>query len=92
MQNVNRRSAGVFTWIGIVLCSALTPMAQAQNAGTISGTVLDQAAHAIPGAKVVVKNDAAIVTQVTTDDEGHFSATDSPPAPSPSKPPRRVLL
>src|SRR5271166_4195151 len=78
MQNVNRRSAGVFTWIGIVLCSALTPMAQAQNAGTISGTVLDQAAHAIPGAKVVVKNDAAIVTQVTTDDEGHFSATGLP--------------
>jgi len=53
-------------------------MAQAQNAGTISGTVLDQAAHAIPGAKVVVKNDAAIVTQVTTDDEGHFSATGLP--------------
>jgi len=78
MQHVNRASGRVVTSISVVLLCALIPAAQAQNAGTIAGTVWDQAGKVIPGAQVVVKNDAAAVAQASTDADGHFSATGIP--------------
>jgi iron complex outermembrane receptor protein len=46
----------------------------AQSTGTITGTVLDQAAKSIPGANVTVKNEAGSVGgTATSDTDGHFS-------------------
>jgi hypothetical protein len=48
----------------------------AQSGGTITGMVLDQAAKAIPGANVTVKNEAGTVSGTTTSDsEGRFSVS-----------------
>jgi iron complex outermembrane receptor protein len=63
---------------GVVFCAAgLIPL-QAQNTGTLNGTILDQAGKAVQGATVVVKNDAATVAATQSYADGHFSATGVP--------------
>jgi iron complex outermembrane receptor protein len=52
---------------------------EAAGTGSLSGTVLDQSGKAIQNAAVVVKNDAAKVTQnATTNSEGHFEISGLP--------------
>ncbi|MGD1069511.1 MAG: TonB-dependent receptor [Bryobacteraceae bacterium] len=52
----------------------LTPLSAQQAAGTIAGTVLDQAGKTMEAATVKAKSDAATVAgTATTDAEGHFS-------------------
>jgi len=67
--------------MGCIFLSALGLPLQAQDAaaGSIAGTVLDQAGKVVPGANVNVKNDAATVAQASTDTAGHFAAAGLPP-------------
>jgi hypothetical protein len=65
-------------WLVFVLCAGVaTPFAYAQGASTtssIQGVVVDKDGGAIPGATVVVKNNATGVSQtVTTNTEGAYS-------------------
>jgi iron complex outermembrane receptor protein len=63
-----------------LFCGAgvIPPLGQ-QDPATLAGTVLDQTGKAIQGATVVVKNEATGLSRtVTTDSEGHFSASGLP--------------
>ena len=70
----NRSFAGVIG--ALLVCVALCPSASAQVAGgTISGTVTDPSAAAIPGAAVVIRNTATGVERtLSTNDKGFYSA------------------
>jgi hypothetical protein len=65
--------------IPILLLAVGTARAQ-QLTGTISGIVNDQADARIPGAKIVIKNDASGDTRTSVaDNQGFFSVTALPP-------------
>jgi iron complex outermembrane recepter protein len=62
---------------GVWLCAAGLSQLQAQQSGTISGTVLDQTGKPIQDALVEFKSDSAGASRsVKTDTEGRFSASD----------------
>src|SRR5262245_19160396 len=53
---------------------------QAQQGGTLSGTVLDQAGKEIPSASVEIRNEATGASKsATADNEGKFSVADLAP-------------
>lgn len=61
----------------VLLCAAGFTALRAQQGGTITGTVLDQAGKPIPGATVEIRNETSAATRaVTADDQGKFSAPD----------------
>ena len=63
----------------VLLLTLGTARAQ-QLTGTLSGTAIDQQEARVPGAKVVVKNDASGDTRSTVaDSQGFFSVTALPP-------------
>ena len=65
--------------LGVLLCATGMSSLHAQSTGTISGTVLDQAAKPIPSAAVEVKSEPAGTSKTTTsDDNGRFSIPDLP--------------
>jgi iron complex outermembrane recepter protein len=56
--------------------SNLVPLRAQEGAGTITGTVLDQAGKSIPAASVTVKGEATTFSRSTaSDNEGHFSVS-----------------
>jgi len=64
----------------LFLCAAELSRLPAQQGGTLSGTVLDQAGKAIPAANVDVRNESTAASRsLTTDAEGKFSASDLAP-------------
>src|SRR5436305_11964038 len=65
----------------ITLATTLSSRAQTQiTAGTIQGTVMDQAGAVVPGANVEVKNlETNLVRTYTTDEDGRFVALQLPP-------------
>ena len=67
--------------IGVLLFAAGLDRLNAQSAGgTLSGTIVDQASKPIQNASVEIKNETTgASSSVTTDSEGHFSATGLPP-------------
>ena len=65
--------------VSLFLCVAWGQL-QAQQVGTISGTVSDQAGKAIPNATVEMKNESGGAARtVTADADGKFSASDLAP-------------
>jgi iron complex outermembrane receptor protein len=58
-----------------LICAVVMMPLRAQNGeGTLTGSVLDQAGKAIPGASVTVKSAGGLVSGTSTsDDAGHFS-------------------
>jgi iron complex outermembrane recepter protein len=78
MKVVCRRCIGVFA-VGVSLLlieSGLAPLRAQEGAGTITGTILDQAGKSIGAASVTVKNDSPTLSRTaTTDNDGHFSVT-----------------
>ncbi len=74
-QSVSIRWRSALTVMAVILLSAIAPRhLSAQSGGTITGTVVDQLAKAIPGAKVTVKTDAGAVSgSATADTEGKFT-------------------
>jgi iron complex outermembrane receptor protein len=76
MQSVMKVAVRLFA-VGMCLFliqPGLTPLSAQQAAGTIAGTVLDQAGKTMEAATVKAKSDAATVAgTATTDAEGHFS-------------------
>jgi iron complex outermembrane receptor protein len=81
MQCVRSRWSRVFA-VTLFFCAAgLIPLRAQSGVGaaTLAGTVLDQTGKAIQGATVTVKNEATGLTRtVTTDSDGHFSASELP--------------
>jgi len=70
-----RRCVLAFGLSLFVLAAGQIPL-EAQSGDAITGTVLDQAGKPIEGASVAVKNGAgATAATVTTDAEGHFTAS-----------------
>lgn len=70
------RSVGIIAVGGSLFTAGLSRLA-AQQGGTISGTVLDQAAKPIPDATVELKSEATAASRtVKTDGEGKFLASD----------------
>ncbi len=64
----------------LFLCAAQVSRLSAQQGGTLSGSVLDQAGKAIPTANVDVRNEATGASRsLTTDADGKFSAADLAP-------------
>ncbi len=62
-----------------ILASFLLPAARAQFGSSLSGTVLDPTGAAIPGADVILTNNATQVAQtVTTNATGFYSFTELP--------------
>jgi Carboxypeptidase regulatory-like domain/TonB dependent receptor len=58
------------------VCAALPTFAQTAGAGNIAGTVTDSTGATVPSAVIVVLNtDTGISRTLTTDSEGHYSAT-----------------
>jgi iron complex outermembrane recepter protein len=76
MQGVGNRWIRVSTvcvWMLLVAIGSI--QLHAQGNSTLNGTVLDQVGKAIPGASVVVKNEATGTTStVVADSDGHFTA------------------
>ncbi len=63
--------------LGVLFIAALS--AQAQNAGSVTGTVSDPSGAVVPGATVNLSNSASGLTRSTiTDDQGHFAFTNVP--------------
>jgi len=59
-------------------CTATAAFAQGANS-SISGTVLDSAGGAIPGAAVVVKNESGVSFEAVSNGEGLFNVPSVPP-------------
>ena len=58
----------------VVLILASFPALFAQSTGTISGTVRDSAGAVVPGAKIVITNDATSISRTAeADEQGHYS-------------------
>lgn len=73
IRNETKWLRSVFT-LGGLLAMTFPAVLQAQSGGTITGTVLDQAAKAVAGAAVTVKREAGSISgSATTDNEGRFS-------------------
>lgn len=60
--------------IGLSLCAILPPLSAAE----LKGTVTDPSRNPISGAQVAVVNDAGVILQQTTDDQGGFDFYISP--------------
>jgi len=75
MQDVLSRWCRVFTVT--LLCTMGLSQLQAQQVGTLSGTVVDQTGKTIPGASVELKSESNGASRtLTTDSAGKFSASD----------------
>ena len=65
--------------VGLGACAILTVswlgQLKAQSATGLTGTVVDQAGKAIPGASVALRSGTEIVRSLTTDSQGNFSVT-----------------
>ena len=82
MHNSIRRWCRVFAvGCGVLLFGAgLGQLHAQQQAGTLSGTVIDQAGKPIQSAGVQIRNDVSgLTSSATTDAEGRFSAADLAP-------------
>jgi hypothetical protein len=76
MPSVRGSFSRIF-FFGVLFLASLS--AQAQNAGTINGTVSDPSGAVIPGAKVNLNNSASGLDRNTvSDDQGRFSFTNVP--------------
>ena len=76
MQDTFTRWCRVFS-VTLLLCAAGLSQLQAQQNGTLSGTVMDQTGKVIPNASVEVKSESGGTSRtVTTDSEGKFSVPD----------------
>jgi hypothetical protein len=63
--------------LGVLLLAVLS--AQAQNAGSVTGTVSDPSGAVVPGATVTLSNSASGLSRgAITDDQGHFVFTNIP--------------
>ena len=72
----------LFGRLGIALMAmlALAPAAFAQNAGSLRGVVSDPSGGVLPGATVVLLNEATLQTrQATTDSKGGYFFASVPP-------------
>jgi iron complex outermembrane receptor protein len=79
MQHVWKSCIRVFA-VGVFLCAAGLFQLQAQQGGTLTGTILDQVGKPIPNATVEIRNEATAASRsVMTDNEGKFSASDLAP-------------
>jgi iron complex outermembrane receptor protein len=68
------RSCAIFV-LGVLVCAAGLCQLQAQQTGTITGTVLDQTGKPIPNAALEIKNESTGATiSVASDTDGKFSA------------------
>ncbi len=68
--------------VGAVALMLAVGPAQAQNAGSISGTVKDPTGAVVPGASVVATNEAnKAQRRLTSDSSGFFNFASLPPAP-----------
>jgi hypothetical protein len=80
-----QRISGLLKGCGLLLLVmlAIAPGVRAQTqitAGTIQGTVTDEAGAVVPGATVEVKNlETNLVRTLTTDEDGRFVALQMPP-------------
>jgi iron complex outermembrane receptor protein len=73
MQDTFTRRCRVFA-VTFLLCSiGLFSQLQAQQNGTLTGTVMDQTGKVIPNASVEVKGESGTPHTATTDSEGKFS-------------------
>lgn len=72
---------GCSLFLFVILATTFNAEAQTQiTAGTIQGTVTDQAGAVVPGANVEVKNlETNLVRTFTTDEDGRFVALQLPP-------------
>ena len=76
-SSIGRTGAALAFVVVAVLAAGLTSGAQSTN---ISGTVLDQAGHAIPGAEVILTNrETRVQSRLVVDALGRFSVTGLPP-------------
>jgi iron complex outermembrane recepter protein len=76
MQSLSTRKSTILV-VSLLLCAAGWNQLQAQQGGTLSGTVMDQTGKAISGASVEVDNDSGTAVQtVTSNADGKFSAVD----------------
>src|SRR5437016_2785342 len=76
MRNWSMRRRTFFILIAVLSLAGFSQL-QAQASGTISGTVLDQAAKPIAGATVDIRSEVTGASrQLTSDDNGKFTATD----------------
>jgi iron complex outermembrane receptor protein len=80
---VPKHTTPSFTWkvgwlaLALLLCTGAFSQLHAQQGGTISGTVFDQAGKPIPEAAVELKSESTAASRmVTSDVEGRFSASD----------------
>lgn len=71
------RSLVVFCLHVLLFVGASSGRLAAQQGGTLTGTILDQAGKPIPTASVTVRNDAATRT-TQSDQDGRFSVTELP--------------
>jgi iron complex outermembrane receptor protein len=75
-MHFGKKTRSVFS-IGVLLFAAGISQLQAQSAGSISGTILDQAGKPIAGASVEIKSEPnGTPRSLTADDNGKFSASD----------------
>jgi iron complex outermembrane recepter protein len=76
MQDWSTRLRRILT-LTALLCTSLCTLLHAQQGGTITGTVTDQAGKPIPSAGVELRNESSGVSKsVSADDEGKFNASD----------------
>ena len=73
-----RKSITILALLLIAICAA-TPLLAQQTLGGITGTVVDPAGSAVPGADVqAVSNDTKLVRNAKTNNEGTYSLVDLP--------------
>ena len=73
------RSFQIFFLLAIITMTALTPLSQTIDTGTIRGKVLDQNKAVIVGANVVVTNESTGLSRnVVTDDNGIYTVASLP--------------
>jgi hypothetical protein len=75
---LKRNLSGVTTFVLLVLLTSVSAFAQLSTS-TVSGTVLDSAGGAIPGATVIVKNESGISFEAVSNGEGLFNVPSVPP-------------
>ena len=80
-QNMKRLSTTAIVFsLGLLLCGVASRPLQAQTAGTISGTVVDQSGKPIQDAALEVRNESTgASSSVKSDAEGKFTAPDLAP-------------
>jgi hypothetical protein len=74
------RYSRVFSTVLLLLCAAAFSQLQAQQGGTISGTVVDQTGKGISNASVELRGESSAAPRTaTTDSAGKFSVPDVAP-------------